>query len=567
LLEYLQQTVRKGGLAVSSRWQLKYIRRRREIVGTFMRHGLGYFMQRFGFNDRSALKNIRTGMPVSVKNQYLLAMNLREALVELGPTFVKLGQLLSTRPDILPPVFIEELEKLQDKVDPIDWEELQQVLYREMGPIDQIFADFDRDPLAAASIGQVHRARLLNGEEVIVKVQRPGIESKVRNDFEILKGLARISEHRSPEAQRLGVLGMVEDYRRTLLRELDYEREARNTERVYRNFADDNRVVIPRVFKECSTPRVLVQEYIDGIKLSDIDKIDQKGLDRRKISALGTEAFLSQILLHGFFQADPHPGNIFVIDNERIAFIDFGEVGYLSDLRLAYVGEMLLSVTKNDPYRAMSVMRDMGIIDHLEDSEDFSESFAELVESLYTSSIGSLDIKRLRSEIIEFAYRYRLKIPSYMTSLMKALITVEGLGKKLDPGFDFTEVASPLARKVYRERLKPSNIGKFLRSRYYKEVEPLKVIPSNFNRLLQDTADGRLTLHLDVNMSPKLYRQTAQLVSRLSFSLIISGTLIGSAMIIQANHSALVERFAFLGIIGFGIALVSMVAFFMGSLK
>ena len=552
---------------MNSRWQLKYIRRRREIVGTFMRHGLGYFMQRFGFNDRSALKNIRTGMPVSVKNQYLLAMNLREALVELGPTFVKLGQLLSTRPDILPPVFIEELEKLQDKVDPISWDELQQVLDREMGPIDQIFADFNPEPLAAASIGQVHRARLLNGEEVIVKVQRPGIEAKVRNDFEILKGLARISEHRSPEAQRLGVLGMVEDYRRTLLRELDYEREARNTERVYKNFADDKRVIIPRVFKEYSSPRVLVQEYIDGIKLSDIEKIDQKGLDRRKISALGTEAFLSQILLHGFFQADPHPGNIFVIDNDHIAFIDFGEVGYLSDLRLAYVGEMLLSVTKNDPYRAMSVMRDMGIIDHLEDSEDFSESFAELVESLYTTSIGSLDIKRLRSEIIEFAYRYHLKIPSYMTSLMKALITVEGLGKKLDPGFDFSEVASPLAQKVYRERLKPSNIGKFLRSRYYKEIEPLKVIPSNFNRLLQDTADGRLTLHLDVNMSPKLYRQTAQLVSRLSFSLIISGTLIGSAMIIQANHSAQVERFAFLGIIGFGIALVSMVGFFMGSLK
>lgn len=552
---------------MSSRWQLKYIRRRREIVGTFMRHGMGYFLQRFGFNDRSALKNIRTGITPSDKNQYLLATNLRQALVELGPTFVKLGQLLSTRPDILRPVFIEELEKLQDKVDPICWEELQPVLDQEMGPIDKVFAEFDPNPLAAASIGQVHRARLLNGEEVIVKVQRPGVEAKVRNDFEILKGLARISEQRSAEARRLGILAMVEDYRRTLLRELDYEREARNTERVYKNFADDPRVIIPRVFKEYSSPRVLVQEYIEGIKLSDIEKIDKKGLDRRKISALGTEAFLSQILLHGFFQADPHPGNIFVVDNEHIAFIDFGEIGYLSDLRLAYVGEMLIAVMKNDPYRAMSVMRDMGILDQLQDSEDFSESFAELVESLYASSIGNLDMKRMRIEIMEFAFRYHLKMPSYLTSLMKALITVEGLGKKLDPKFDFSEVASPLAQKVYRERLKPSNISKFLRSRYYKEVEPLKVIPANFNRLLQDTADGRLTLHLDLNMSPELYRKTAQMVSRLSFSLIISGTLIGSAMIIQANHSAQVERFAFLGIIGFGVALVSMVAFFMGSLK
>jgi len=552
---------------VNSRWQLKYIKRRREIVGTFMRHGLGYFLQRFGFSERIALKSTRTSVPGSVKNQYLLAVNLREALVELGPTFVKLGQLLSTRTDLLPPVFIGELEKLQDKVDPISWEDLKQVLDREIGAVETVFADFNTQPLAAASIGQVHRARLHNGQEVIVKVQRPEIEAKVRNDFEILKGLARISERRSSEASRLGILAMVEDYRRTLLRELDYEREARNTERVYKNFADDERVIIPRVFKEYSTPRLLVQEYVEGIKLSDIEKIDEKGLDRRKISALGTEAFLSQILLHGFFQADPHPGNIFVLDNEHIAFIDFGEIGYLSEVRLAYVGEMLIAIAKNDPYRAMPVMRDMGILEQLDDEEDFTEAFAELVESLYTSSIGSLDMKRMRSEIMEFAYRFHLKMPSYLTSLMKALITVEGLGKKLDPQFDFREVASPLAQKVYRERLKPSNLGKFLRSRYYKEIEPLKKIPGNFNRLLQDTVDEKLRLNLDVNLSSKLYHKTGQMVNRLSFSLIISATLIGSAMIIQANHNALVERFAFLGIIGFGIALISMVAFFMGSLK
>ena len=552
---------------MNSRWQLKYIKRRREIVGTFLRHGLGYFLQKFGLGDRTALTNVTMGASGSAKNHYLLASNLKEALVELGPTFVKLGQLLSTRPDILPPVYIEELEKLQDKVDPISWEELTRVLNQELGPTDKIFAEFNPEPLAAASIGQVHRARLFTGEEVIVKVQRPGIETKVRNDFEILKGLARISENRSVEASRLGILAMVEDYRRTLLRELDYEREARNTERVYKNFADDQRVIIPRVFKEFSSPRVLVEEFIDGIKLSDIEMIDRKGWSRRKISALGTEAFLSQIMLHGFFQADPHPGNIMVIDEEHIAFIDFGEIGYLSDLRLTYVGELLVAVNKNDPYRAMSVMRDMGILDQLDDDEDFSESFADLIESLNASSIGNLDMKRMRNEIMELAYRYQLKMPAYLTSLMKALITVEGLGKKLDPDFNFTEVASPLAKKVYRERLKPSNIGKYLRSRYYKEVEPLKVIPSNFNRLLQDTADGRLTVNLDMDLSPRFYRKTSQLVSRLSFSLIITGTLIGSAMIIQANHSALVERFAFVGVIGFGIALLSMVVFFMGSLR
>jgi ubiquinone biosynthesis protein len=552
---------------MNSRWQLKYIKRRREIVGTFVRHGLGYFVQRFGLGDQTALASSRIGIPRPQKNQYLLASNLRQALMELGPTFVKLGQLLSTRSDLFPPAYIEELEKLQDKVTPISYAEIEKVLAQEVGPIDHVFAEFNPEPLAAASIGQVHRARLLTGQEVIVKVQRPEIEGKVRNDLEILKGLTRIAERRSPEARRLGILDIVEDYAKTLLRELDYDREARNTERMYKNFADDKRVIIPLVYKEISSPRVLIQEFIAGVKLSDIELIEKNGWSRRKISALGTEAFLSQIMLHGFFQADPHPGNILVVDEGHIAFIDFGEIGYLSDLRLSYVGELLVAINKNDPYRGMSVLRDMGIITHLNDAENFSEDFADLVESLYSSNIGNLDMKRMRSEILAIAYRYQMKMPAYLTSLMKALITVEGLGKKLDPSFNFSEVAAPLAARVYQERLKPSNVGKYLRSRYYKDLEPLKEIPSNFNHLLKNTAEGRLSVHLDMELSPRLYRKTNQMVNRLSFSLIITGILIGSAMIIQANHSAQVERFAFLGVMGFGIALLSMVMFFVGSLR
>ncbi len=212
---------------MESRWKLKYIKRRREIVGVFLKHGLGYFIQRLGWGKLIPLSQ-RYGFDRN-NNHDSLAVRLREALIELGPTFVKFGQVLSTRPDLLPPVYIEELEKLQDKVTAISYEEISRVMKIELGRPEDIFAEFSREPLAAASIGQVHRARLQTGEEVIVKIQRPGIESKVRNDLEIIKGLARISEHRSPEAKRLGILAIVEDYAQTLLRELDYEREARNT--------------------------------------------------------------------------------------------------------------------------------------------------------------------------------------------------------------------------------------------------------------------------------------------------------------------------------------------------
>lgn len=552
---------------MNSRWQLKYIRRRREIVGTFARHGLGYFMQRFGLGDRTVYPVGQMGASRPKKNQYLLAVNLREAFVELGPTFVKLGQLLSTRPDIMPPAFIEELEKLQDKVARIPHEELIKVLDQELGPLDQIFADFNPEPLAAASIGQVHRGRLVTGEEVIVKVQRPGIEAKVRNDLEILKGLARISENRSAEARQLGILAMVEDYAKTLLRELDYEREARNTERVYKNFANDNRVVIPKVYRQYSSPRVLIEEFIPGIKLSDIEAIEAHGWSRRKISALGTEAFLSQIMLHGFFQADPHPGNILVLDEDHISFIDFGEIGYLSDLRLTYVGQLLVAINNNNPFNAMSVLRNMGILDNMDDSEDFSEDFADLVESLYSTSMGGLDMMRMRTEIMDLTYRYKLRMPSYLTSLMKALITVEGVGKKLDPSFNFSEVAAPLAKKIYKERLKPENISKYIQAKYHKDIEPLREMPGNLNRVFRNTADNRLVLNLQMDLSPRLSRKMTQLVSRLSFSLIIAGALIGSAMIIQANHTAQVERFAFLGVIGFAIGLASLLLFFLGSLR
>lgn len=551
---------------MNSRWQLKYIKRRREIVGTFVRHGLGFFMQRFGLRD-SGLTGSRNRISRPHTNQHLLAVNLREAFVELGPTFVKLGQLLSTRPDIMPPAYIEELEKLQDKVTPISYDEVQKVLTRELGQYEAIFAEFKEEPLAAASIGQVHRARLVSGEEVIVKIQRPGIEEKVRNDLEIIKGLARISEQRSADARRLGILAIVEDYAKTMLRELDYEREARNTERVYNNFAADNRVVIPKVYRQYGTPRVLIEEFIPGLKLSDIDGIEKKGWSRRKISALGTEAFLSQIMLHGFFQADPHPGNILVIDEDTIAFIDFGEIGYLSDLRLMYVGQLLVAINKNNPYSAMSVLRDMGILDHIEDTENFSEDLADLIERMYASNVGGLDMKRMRTEIMELAYRYQLKMPAYLTSLMKALITVEGVGKKLDPSFNFSEVAAPLAKKVYRERLKPKNIGKYLRSRYYKDIEPLKEMPANFSRMLKHTAEGNLTMNLQVDLSPRLNRKITQLVSRLSYSLIITGALIGSALIIQTNHTHEIARFVYLGVAGFAIAVVSLIIFFMGSLR
>lgn len=548
-------------------WQLKYIRRRREIVGTFVRHGMGYFVQRAGLADPAITAIGSTLRRENKTNNYLLAVNLREAFMELGPTFVKLGQLLSTRSDILPPVFIEELEKLQDKVTPISYEAITKVLIEDLGPLDNIFSYFNPEPLAAASIGQVHRACLKSGEDVIVKVQRPAIESTVRNDLEILKGLARISERRSAEASQIGVNAIVEDFAKTLLRELDYEREARNTEQVFHNFADDKRVLIPRVYRQYSTPRVLIEDYIEGYKLSDIQSIDRQGWSRRNLSRLGTEAFLSQILLHGFFQADPHPGNILAVNENTIAFIDFGETGYLGERRLMFIGELLMAVSKKDPYKATSVLGDMGILEDIDDIEAFSEDLGELLDGLMIGTIGDVDIKTLRADIMTLAYRYHLKMPAYLTSLMKALITVEGLGKKLDPTFNFNEVAGPLAAKVYAERMQPKSIARYIQSRYYQDVKPLLNLPLNLNQTLKKTGEGKLVINLAMELTPGANRKVTQLVSRLGFAMITTGALIGSALVLQTNHSPSIDKFAFLGIIGFTAAIIGMIVFLISSLR
>ncbi len=547
-------------------WQrIRHIRRRQQIVGVLVKNGFGYMVQRLGLDSLTPLTERQT-LGAERPGDRLLAQKLRQSLEELGPTFVKLGQVLSTRSDLMPPVFIEELERLQDKVEAMPPTDLMKQLLCELGHPDEVFAEFNPLPLAAASIGQVHLARLRTGEEVIVKVQRPGIEKTVQNDLEIVLGLARLSELRSTEARRLGIKDMVEEFSRMFIRELDYAREARSTERVYQNFSDDKRVVIPRVYWEYTTGKVLTEEYIEGVKLSDLGEIDRRGWNRRKISQLGTETFLSQIILHGFYQADPHPGNILLLDETRIAFIDFGQIGSLSETRLIYLGELLLAVSKQNMDKAMASLQDMGIIGELDNIEDFQEDFADLIKSV-SGSIGKINIKRLRNELMDLSYRHQLKMPAYLTGLMKALITVEGVGKKLDPDYDFMDNAQPLVDKALQERLKAESVYKYIRRRYYRDLRPLTALPSNFNRLVRRAGEGRLKIKMEMELSNKAYHGISRLVSRLSASLIITGALIGSSFILQANHSVWVEKFSYLGVLGFAVAIISLVAFLISSLR
>ncbi|PKM77226.1 MAG: hypothetical protein CVU90_08745 [Firmicutes bacterium HGW-Firmicutes-15] len=539
----------------------KHFKRYRKIIRVFMKYGLGYLVKLMGLDSLLPRQKRQAAKDNGRESERILAERLCQALSELGPTFIKLGQIFSTRPDMFAPAYIEELEKLQDKVHPFSYQEVVEQLVKEIGHPDEIFAEFDPEPLAAASIGQVHMGRLKSGERVIVKIQRPNIEETVESDLEILLELAQLSEKKSAEAQRLGVVAMLEDYARLLLRELDYDREARNTDRIYQNFADDERVIIPRVYWKYTTRRVLTEDYIDGVKLSDLDQITARGWDRGKTSRLGTEAFLAQIVLHGFFQADPHPGNILVVDEDHIAFIDFGEVSALSERRLNSLGELLLSIDRKDMDKTVATLENMGIITDSVEMDAFQEDFSDLVELVSASRIGNLDMNRIRKDLLDITYRYQLKMPSYLTSLMKALITVEGVGKKLDPNFNFLEVAGPMAQKVVQEKMKPGNIYGYMRRKYYSDLRPLISLPSNFNKLLKTTDQGKLNMNIQISFSGGAKRSMTKLINRLSASLIIAGGLVSSALVIQSSHSEVIISHATIGVIGFAVSLFALIVF------
>lgn len=518
--------------------KIRHARRYRQITSTLLKHGLGYLVHRMGLETLVPLPVSYSLQKCERESDSCLADKLTRALTDLGPAYVKLGQLLSTRSDILSPGFIEELEKLQDKVEPFPFDQVKEQIEAEIGPIEEVFAEFNPVPLAAASIGQVHRARLTDGTEVIVKIQRPDIQEQIESDLEIFIDLAGLIENRSPEAARIGILGIVEDYGKMVRLELDYDREAKNTERMASNFANDPDVIIPKVFRKYSTSRVLTEEFIDGIKLTDLTAIDARGWNRNTISQLGTRAFLIQVMMHGFFQADPHPGNILVLGQDKIAFIDFGQTGSLTQKRLITLGQLLMGINKKDLDQALSALYDMGILNDSVDLDDFETDFSDLVERIYSSNLGSIDVNRLRQEIMDLAYNYQLRLPKYLTALMKALVTLDGVGKKLDPNFNFSEVADPLIKQMYAEKIKPEGIYKTMRQSYYREIKPLLSFPRNINNLVKSAGQGDLTISHKHEIKEQLETKITQLANRISASLIIAGSLVSASLLLRmGNHS------------------------------
>lgn len=521
-------------------------------------HEIATILIRYGWGDMVRLLGVGTLLEragrllhwqtTSEIDQLDPAVRIRRAMEELGPTFIKLGQLLATRVDMFPPAWIAEFEKLQSRVPPVAFEELAPQLEKALGlPATEVFRDLDTEAFAAASMAQVHRAKLQDGTPVILKIRRPGIEKKIEADLRIMQHLARLLEYEIPEARRYQPVMMVSQFRRSLRRELDLLLEARNIERFSLNFSGDETVHIPRVYWEYTSEMVNVQEELVGIPGTHLAEARAAGLDLAVLAARGADAVLKMILVHGYFHADPHPGNVIYLPGNRIGMIDFGMVGRLTDYRRNQIVDLLDALASKDEEGMLAVLMDW-TGDSAVDEAKLGYDISELVFSYDNLELKDVKLGPLLTEITSIIRENALVLPADLTLLFKALITLEGLGQQLDPQFHMVDHLTPFVRGVIAERYQPEALIRRGRKSLKAALEVVAGLPRDLARLLREARHGRMRIDLDLKRLDQFGHQLDRASSRITMGILTASLVIGSSIVMT------VEGWRFLGLIGFLLA-------------
>lgn len=534
----------------------KHLGRYRQVAEVFIRHGFGYAFERSGLRHRVPLFRKKTTPDAELTTPR--GRRLRRAFEELGVTFIKLGQLLSTRADLIPEDILSELQRLQDDVPPFPSDQALQVIEAELGrPWHEAFDRVELQPIAAASVAQVHRARLKTGEDVVIKVQRPGIREQIRVDLEILAGLAGLVQDRlRPEFFDLREL--VDEFSRQIRRELDFVNEGGHIDRFREQFQDDPSIVIPKVYWDFTTERMLVMDWIDGTKVLDIEGMKEKGIDRRIVARKGAEAFLRQVMIHGYFHGDPHPGNIFVLPGNRIAYIDFGVVGRLSEDAKAHLADLFLGIIRRDVDRVIRGMTRLGAVDDTVNLRRMRTDVADLVDRHYGKALKDVKAADVFNDALELAQRNHVRLPSDLFLLGRALLTVEGMGERLDPDFNVVEIAEPFARELIRRRLHPRRVLERAAADLGEYLEIAARLPGRIDRLLEQAERGRTSIRFRHEGLDNLIDHLDILSNRVAMALIIASLVIGSSMVIQSDVGPRIWGYPALGVLGY------LAAFFMG---
>ena len=524
-----------------------YASRYRQIADALSRHGMGYMvgmlgLERFVPFHRGVLGHPRREEP------YTRPEHVRMALEELGATFIKLGQILSTRPDLMPPDYQEELAKLQDAAPPVPSDAIEEVVRAELGqPIEEAFATFEREPLAAASIGQAHTATLNDGTEVVVKVRRPGVVEEIEEDLRILQNLAIRAEHRWEIAQQYDVVALAQEFAQTLRAELDYVHEGRNAERFAENFADDSGAHVPKVFWETSTSRVLTLERLRGIKVNDLEALDAAGIDRKELAERAARITLDMIFEHGFFHADPHPGNFFVEPDGVLGIIDFGMVGTVDERTQGQLARLLLAITSQDADRLVDAFLEMGFSRRRVERAVLRQDLERLLMRYYGLPLGEIELGPLISEAMAVVRRHRLQLPPNLVLLLKMVVMDEGMGARLDPSFNLTTVIAPYARRLMMRQYSPSILASQL-SRAGQEAARLWVeLPLQLRRIIGDIERGSVEVGVRPEGFEPVLQRLERLANRLVLGMIVAAFIAGMSVLMAVYHPPILGLGAFFG--------------------
>jgi ubiquinone biosynthesis protein len=544
------------------------LRRYSQIATVFFRYGFGNLLDRLRARyyvswPRRAIRGPKQLEQLSVPER------LRLAFEELGPTFIKLAQILSSRPDVFPPDYIAEFGKLQDMVPPFPFDQAEALIEDQLGrPLAEIFLSIEESPVAAASLAQVHRAETRSGDHVAVKVQRPGIEALIATDIRILYDLAGLAERYVTESRYFGPQRVVDEFARTIRRELDFVREGRMMDRFRKSFTNDPTVYIPKVYWDFTATKVLTTEYISGIKIYELEPLEAAGLDRKTIAVNGAHLILKEVFDYHLFHADPHPGNLFVLPNNVIAPVDFGMTGTLSQDVAEHMASIFVAVVDRDAGRLIKVLSRLGwLAPEAGDSRGLREDLEELIERYYGIPLQKVKIKGLFEELMDIIRRYGLHLPTDLVLMAKALLISEGVGRMLYPDFNIIEHAKPYAKRLLVQRLDPIRHLRRLSEWAEDSKALIKASPSDVKAILSKMAKGQFAIEFEHRGLENFVGELDRSSNRLSFAIVIASLIIGSSLIFQTGVGPTMFGYPIIGLIGFLMASIFGIWLLIGIIK
>lgn len=531
------------------------VQRIRQIFTVLARHGYGHFVEKLGLRDSRLLGII---LPQPSTRTASNPERFRQVLEELGPTFVKFGQILSTRPDLIPPSYTDEFSMLQDNVPPFSFEEVEDQVRNELGAeICELFQSFDSKPVASASLAQVHRGNLKDGTQVAVKVQRPGIKPLIESDIDLLYLLARMTERSIPELSLYTPKKVIREFERAIMRELDFTIEAANAERFRANFNGNSEIYFPGVYSELSGKRILTMDFVEGVKITDTPLF---GYDPKVIARLGLRAVVEMIFRDGFFHADPHPGNVFVMQGGRLAYLDLGLAGRVREEVRDKMLLLLLAITREDFEEVAQIFYKIGIKEDEVDMSEFRADVIDICEKHFGKPLKYMELGAFIKDIIEGSFRHRIRIPYEYALMCKALITMEGVGKKLDPDINIFKESHPYLVEIFKKRYNLDRASKDLTKTLITLSSVIQGAPPQIKGILDSFESGRLKVRLEDSGAEKRAIRWETIINRLIITLLISTLALASLFLVLFGKSAWATFFSlfgflFTGFLGFWLML------------